>query len=130
MLSYNEAAAIAAAPTNAPVDAQLKQLLVDRVHDWTATELLELTHLLIVQPGDGENEMLEAVGYSPLVNTLNGKRFGQKGYSPQFDWLQDHCGWFELIQTVSNDGFAFVIFVPDREGTDPELHRLCRTYAE
>ena len=130
MLSYNEAAAIAAAPTNAPVDAHLKKLLADRVHDWAATELLELTHLLIVQAGDGEGEMLEAAGYSPLVNSLDGKRFGQKGFTPPFDWLQHHHGWFELIQTVSNDGFAFVIFVPDRDGIDPELRRLCRKYAE
>ena len=122
---------------NIGVQAQIVFVALGRIvageeltHDWATTELLELTHLLIVQAGDGEGEMLEAAGYSPLVNSLDGKRFGQKGFTPPFDWLQHHHGWFELIQTVSNDGFAFVIFVPDRDGIDPELRRLCRKYAE
>ena len=30
--------------------------------------------------------------------------------------------------TVGNDGFAFVLFVRDRDGVDPELLAMCRAY--
>lgn len=130
MLSYDTAAAIVAAPTNASIDANLRRLLADRVHDWAATDLLGLTHLLIVQPGDSEESIVEGAGLSPLTNTLDGRRFGSAGFEPQFEWLSDLGGFFELIQAVGNDGFAFHIFIPDREGVDPKLLALCRAYAD
>jgi hypothetical protein len=130
MLNYNHAAAIAAAPPNAPVDESLKQLLGDRVHDWAACELLDLTYLVVIEPGDTERDLLDAIGYSPLVNPTTQKRFGQRGFTPSFDWLKLNGDYWELIETVSNDGFAYVIFVPDRDDTDPELRRLCRMHAE
>jgi hypothetical protein len=129
MLSYNDAAAIAVAPTNAPVDERLKQLLADRVHDWTATELLDLTHLLIVEAGDTEEDLLNEAGYSPLANPLTGRRLGDPNYTPSFDWLQTHEGWTEIIETISNDGFAFVLFVQNNDRTDRNLELLCRMYA-
>ena len=129
MLSFHDAAEIAAAPSIVS-NPKLKQLLADRVHDWAATDLLGLTHLLIVQPGDSEQAILDEVAFSPLVNTLNNSRFGSADFRPPFDWLQDHGGWFELIFTVGNSGFAFVLFVEDAEGVEPALLSLCRTYAE
>ncbi len=52
------------------------------------------------------------------------------GFEFPFDHLEDHGGWFELISTVGNDGFAFVLIVRDREGVDPELLALCRAHAQ
>ena len=130
MLSFHDAAAIAAAPTTASIDPTLRQLLEDRVHDWTATDLLDLTHLLIVQAGDTEHAIIDEVAFSPLTNPLDGRRFGSKGFEPHWDWLERHDGWFELIFTVGNSGFAFVMFLEDREDVDTELSRLCETYAE
>lgn len=130
MLSYNEAAAIAAAPIHAPVDTDLRRLLSDRVHDWAACDLLDLTYLVIVEAGDTERELLDRVGYSPLINPTSCKRFGEPGFTPSFDWLKLNGDYWELIETVANDGFAFCLFLANNEQTDPELLSLCRTYAE
>lgn len=130
MLSYNEAAAIAAAPAHAPVETALRRLLSDRVQDWTACDLLDLTYLVIVEPGDTERDLLDTVGYSPLVNPTINKRFGERGFTPAFDWLKLNGEYWELIETVSNDGFAFCVFIPNNERTDPQLLSLCRTCAE
>lgn len=130
MLSFDNAAAIAAAPTNASIDPALRQLLADRVHDWTVTDLLDLTHVLVVQIGDAENDIVEEIAVSPMENPLDGRRFGSPLFVPAFDWLQDHGGWFELIQTVSNSGFAFVLFIEDAEGVDRSLRSLCHAYAD
>jgi len=73
----------------------------------------------------------------PLFRAVQGKetrrrdgaRFGSTDFRPHHDWLEDHGGWFELIFTVGNSGFAFVLFVEAADGADPELLALCRTYA-
>ena len=129
MLSFNDAAAITAAPATASIDPTLDQLLADRIHDWTATEMLDLTHLLIVHAGDNDAAVIEAIAFSPLVNPLDGRRFGSKGFEPCWDWLECHDGWFEMIVTVGNDGFAFVLFIQDSDDIDPQLRLLCKTYA-
>lgn len=130
MLSFHDAAAIAAAPTTASIDPVLSTLIADRAADWTATDLLDLTHLVAIQAGDTEQALIEEVGLSPLVSPLDGHRFGSKGFQPHWDWLEQHGGWFELIFTIGNDGFALVLLVEDVEGVDPELRRLCHTYAQ
>ncbi len=128
MLTFETAAAIAAAPTSTSIDSVLRPLLVDRIRDWTANGLLDLTHVLVLQVGDTESDIVEAIGWSPLTNPLDGRRFGCAGFVPPLDRLSDLGGHYELIQAVGNGGFAFHIFVPDREGVDPELLALCRTY--
>ncbi|MBA2724890.1 MAG: hypothetical protein H0U53_02775 [Actinobacteria bacterium] len=104
-------------------------MLRDRVRDWTALGLLDLTHLAIIEVGDTDASITDALGFSPLINSLDGKRFGAKGFVFPFDYLEDHCGWFELFVTVGNDGFAFHLFVRDREGVDPDLLAMCREHA-
>jgi len=107
-------------------DPKLKNLLTDRVQDWTARGLLDLTHVAIIEVGDTDVSIIDELAFSPLVNPLDGLRHGTAGFVFPFDYLEDHDGWFELIVTVGNGGFAFHLFVRDREGVDPELLALCR----
>jgi hypothetical protein len=126
MLSFHDAAA----SPSAVADTHLKRLLTDAVSHWHASDLLGMTHLLIIGPGDTETAIREAVGFSPLVDPVDGHRVGSPAVTPYWNELRDHGGWFELTMTVGNSGFAFVLFIQDAEGTDPELLRLCRTHAE
>jgi hypothetical protein len=41
--------------------------------------------------------------------------------------LKDHIGWFELVFVIGNDGFAYVLFVQDTDGVEPNLLTLCRS---
>ncbi|WP_037499231.1 hypothetical protein [Sphingomonas jaspsi] len=129
MLSFHDAAAIAAAPEAMTSDPVLQKLIADRVNDWTTTDLLDLTHLAIIEPGDTEQAIIAELAFSPLTNPIDGTRFRDKGFEPGWGFLERHNGWFEMIHTVGNDGFAFVLFIPDSDKIDHELHRLCRTFA-
>jgi len=102
-------------------DPKLKNLLTDRVADWTARGLLDLTHVAIIEVGDTDVSIIDELAFSPLINPLDGLRYGMAGFVLPFDHVEDHGGRFELILTVGNDGFAFVLFVRDREGVDREL---------
>ena len=129
MQSFDNAKAIARAP-RLITDPKLGNLLTDRVQDWTARGLLDLTHLAIIEVGDTDVSIIEELAFSPLINPLDGLRRGMEGFVFPFDYVEDHGGWFELFVTVGNDGFAFVLFVRDREGVDPELLALCRHHAQ
>ena len=129
MLSLYDQAKMEAALAS-PVDPRLHQLLADRIHDAAETELLGLTHLLVIQPGDCEHTIAEEIGLSPLTNPIDGARFGSPDFQPWWDFLEQRDGWFELVICVSNSGFAFILLIEDADGVQPELLSLCRTYAE
>ena len=129
MQSIDNAETIARAPKIVQ-DPQLQNLLFDRVQDWRARGLLDLTHLAIIEVGDTDVSIIEELAFSPLINPHDGLRHGMEGFVLPFDYLEDHCGWFELISTVGNGGFAFVLFVRDRDGVDPELLAMCRAHAQ
>jgi hypothetical protein len=128
MKSFADPAAILTASTHAPNDPVLRKLLDDRIHDWAATDLLGLTHLLIIEAGDSEQDIVDEVAFSPLVSSIEGIPYGCPRFEAPFDWMQAHPGWFELIQTFG-DGFAFSVWVADDKGTDPRLLAMCREFA-
>lgn len=100
-----------------PIDPKLHALLADRIAQLTP-ELVEMTHFLIVEEGDTETDTVRELGFCP-IEVVDGV--------PSWDWLHDHGGWFELIMTVGNSGFAYHLFVQDG---DSPLPTLCRRNAE
>ena len=129
MQFYDNRAAIEAAPT-LNHDPGLRRLLIDRAELYRKAGLLDLTHILVIEPGDTEQAIVDHVGFSPLRNLIDGVRYGSADFQPYWDGqIWRHDGWFELIITVGNDGFAFILLVADADGVLPELLDLCRTYA-
>ena len=130
MISLPDRAAIEAAP-NVSMPVEVRDILARRIAGLTSPhgDLTDLTHFLVVETGDTEAAIVAEIGFSPLVNAIDGARFGSPDFHPSWDWLRDVGGWFELIMTVGNSGFAFVLLIEDRDGTDPELLRMCRRHA-
>lgn len=129
MHSYDNRAAIEAAPAK-HFDPRLQRLLLERIDLYRTTELLDRTHLLVVEPGDIEEAIVDAIGFSPLVNPIDGVRFGSDDFQPYWDGpVWRHDGWYELVITVGNAGFAFILLIADADGVVPALLDLCRTHA-
>lgn len=127
MQSYDNRARLEGA-LHLPLEPRLHRLLTDRVDQYRSASVLDMTHLLVIEPGDTEATIIEAIGFSPLID-LDGTHYP----SAEFHWngsIWRHDGWFELIVTVGNSGFAFVIFIQDAAVVIPELLDLCRIYAE
>ena len=72
----------------------------------------------------------EYLSISPTINPIDGQRFPAPLFQVWWDWLERHDGYWEMIITVADTGFAYLIFVPDADNTEPKLRHLCRTYAE
>lgn len=114
-----------------PLDPKLRRLLSDRVaHTITGEfDLSELTQFVIVESGITEAEIMDEIGMSPLINPLDGSRFGSGDFHPWWEGLEDHDGWFEMIVTVGNSGFAYLLMIEDNAFTESDLLALCRHYA-
>ena len=108
------------AALDTPLQPDLHELIVSRLQDAFACELADLTHVLVIQPGDTEAQIIDAIGFSPLVSRIDGHRL-----EPDWDYLEQHKGWWELVYTVGDSGFAFLVFVQRAAGVLPELIDLC-----
>lgn len=102
-----------------PIEPSLRTLLSDRLADTIHCGLQDYTHILVVEAGDTEAAIVEAIGFSPLETRIENRR-----NTLDCDWLERHDGWWELLYTVGNDGFAFIVLAEDTE--ECALARLCR----
>ncbi|MEH6792319.1 hypothetical protein [Parasphingorhabdus sp.] len=110
-----------------PLRALLSQRIDQLTNAWEGIDLSDLTHFLIMQAGDTAADAEHELGWSLLVNPVDGARFGQPDFTPSWEWIEDHGGWFEAVYIISNDGFGISLFVQDHPDADPELLALCRT---
>lgn len=108
MLHFYDRATMALALT-LDLEPRLHTLLEDRVGK-LSEDLRDYTEILIVEAGDTEEDVLRAIGFSPLMEPIDGTRFGEPGFQPGWDWLKEHDGWFEMIVTFGST-FAYVLLI-------------------
>jgi len=99
-----------------PMAPQLRTLLTQHVEQ-LAPDLAGMTHYLVVERHDTEADLVRELGFCPIEVTDG---------VPSWDWLYDHGGWYELIMTVGDSGFLYIMFVEHGEGAIPTL---CHNYA-
>lgn len=126
MLHFYDRATIARA-RSLDLDPKLHALLAERSNR-LGEDLIDWTEYLVVEPGDTEGDIVRHVGFSPLIEPIDGARFGATTFSPYWDYLADHDGWFELIFTFGST-FAYILFVQDTDDVPADLLDLCRVYA-
>ncbi|HKX77711.1 MAG TPA: hypothetical protein VJM34_04245 [Novosphingobium sp.] len=107
-------------------DTPLPQALRNIIRHTIDADLLDLTHIVLIERGDTESALFEASGWSPLVNPIDGIRYGQAGFHPSWSFLQRKDGYFQMIETTGNDGFAFLLLIDADD--DGELQTMCREY--
>ena len=103
-----------------PLEEILKGLLQDQLSDCLHCGLQDYTHVLVVEAEDTEQQIVEAIGFSPLKT-----RIDNLPNFPDWDWCERHPGWWELLYTVGDDGFAYILLVEDAEKSP--LAKLCRS---
>lgn len=104
----------------------------------------ELGYFLIVEPGDTLATINAKIGFDILANRWTGKRFDQPGYTPSFELVEEHAGYYEMVFVISDSGYGVEVFVPkpasttgtqgseaDTQGNavDADLLAMCAKYA-
>lgn len=98
------------------LDPNLRRLLALRRDQLSTDDLEEQARFLIVEPGDGITAVATELGV-------------ELGGDPGWEWSERHTGWTELVFILTDDGFAHVLLVPDRDDIDPHLLALGRDHA-
>ncbi len=126
MLHFHDRATIAHALT-LDLEPTLRRLLRERIAA-LGEDLIDWTEYLVIELSDTEADIIRHIGFSPLVEPVEGIRFGQQGFHPLWDWLTDHGGWFEMVVTFGST-FAYVLLIADDRSDCLELAEMCRRYS-
>ena len=123
MLHFYDRAGLLAVLTQS-LDIELIGLLQSRIANADRQGLLDMTEIVVIGSGDTEADLIEAIGFSPLVD-LDGRRFGERGFcSPLAYAARVSLDYHEAIVVVGNSGFAFHLLIHDR--ADARLVALCQ----
>lgn len=98
---------------SAPLPSWLANALADRIKRTLAAGLGDFTNILVVEAEDTEDQIVEAIGFSPLNDPFGGTRYGHPGFLPGWAWLVTLPSAFEMIVTVGDSGFAYVLLIED-----------------
>ena len=102
-----------------PLKPELKTLLSDRLADTESCGLARHTHVLVIEAGDTEADIIDAVGFSPLASRIDGNRD-----QPDWDWLERQEAFWEALYCVGDSGFAYILLIVDADHSP--FAQICR----
>lgn len=114
-------------------DPDIRRLVAKRFVEISAGEAYDVDlhgYMIVVEVGDTVAALEEECGSPILHNLFDETRFGEPGFAPSFEHLEDHHGvCWEMVFIMSDDGSGVSIFIPKEKGIDVELLSLCNAYA-
>jgi hypothetical protein len=114
------------------VQPDIKAFLRRRFHDICDPEPYdpdEHGFFILVEPGDTSEQIESTTGYSLSKSLFNGTVYGESDFTPDFEYLEDHVGFYEAVFIFTDSGFAVVMIVPKEEGIDVRILELCAEFA-
>ena len=86
-------------------------------------------YFIVVEDGDNITALDEQLGFPILSNRFDGTCFGDSGFTPCHEILEEHAGCYEMVFVLSDDGYGVEVFIPKSERVDTRLLALCQRYA-
>lgn len=121
------------AATTAITDDELRHLVdrrFDEIADGEPFDPEIHGVFIVVEESDCTANLENVSGCPILTNPISHCSFGDPEFRPLVEYLGEHSRCFEMV-FVSGDGdFGIVIFIPKKDGIDPELLSFCRHYAD
>lgn len=111
---------------------ELRQLIEQRFADLcNGDEYDEDLHgfLFVIEPGDCLDDIEAECGCPVLGSPFDNVRYGDAGFSPAFEVLEEHGCCFEMVFVPGDGDFGIVIFIPKTDGIDADLVAFCQKYA-
>jgi hypothetical protein len=113
-------------------DQAMCRLLIDRVAfyaDYEDLELSALFKLILIEPGDTPEELDIEFNGAFLINHYSGRRFGDDGFRPCFETLEEYPTFYDMVFCEGDAGFGVEVIVPKTDGIDARLLNLCAQFA-
>jgi hypothetical protein len=112
-------------------DQELVQLLQSRLAFYAEYEepLGEFFKLILVEPGDTLEGLDAEFNCAFLINHYSGRRYGDPGFKPAFETLEEYPGFYAMLFCEGDAGFGVEVVVPKTDGIDARLLNLCAQFA-
>jgi len=114
-------------------DPELRQAIERRIReieDTVGWDADTVGYFIVAEPGDSIEALEAESGCSILKGFYEDARFGEEGFSPSFEWMDEHEGFYEAVWILNDDGFGIDLFIPKQSGIDSDLLAMCATYAK
>ena len=114
-------------------DLGIRALAIQRFREVSVDDPYDpdvLGPFVVAEPGD-TLETIEAGTCCWMSCSLFDEsiRYGDDGYVPGFEFLEEHPTCFEVCFIVNDGGYGTLLFVSKAENMDPTLLRYCREFA-
>ena len=112
-------------------DQELVQLLQDRLAFYAEYEepLADLYKLILIEPGDTLADLDVEFNGAFLINHYSGRRYGDSGFKPAFEVLEDYPGFYAMLFCEGDGGFGIEVIVPKASDIDAGLQSVCAQFA-
>lgn len=89
----------------------------------------EVVMFVVMEAGDSVPDLDSQLGTRAMGHPSDDTSFGEPGYAPAFELVEDHGSHFEVVYVLSSSGFGAEVFIPKVPGIPAELLAMCSTYA-
>jgi hypothetical protein len=109
----------------------IRKLVQQRINDLggDAFDATELGYFLVVEDGDTLEALSAQVGFPVLCNRMTGIRYGEPGFYPSFELVEQIGDFFDAVFVLSDDGFAVEMLVAADSSVHPDLLAMFKCYA-
>lgn len=115
-------------------DPDIRALATQRFREVSVDEPYDpdvLGPFVVTEPGDTLETIEAETGCWLSTSMFNENvRYGDDGYVPSFEFLEEHPACFEVCFIFNDDGYGTLLFVGKTENMDPTLLHFCREYAD
>ncbi len=121
-----------ASDVTAVASPEIRELIAARIAALSEDEHYEAdTHgrFVVWEAGDSVGDLSQVLSFSALCNRSTGVNFGEPGFTPSFELVEEHPNCFEMVFVLSDDGYGVVVFIPKSVDADSTLLAMCRQYA-
>lgn len=110
-------------------DPVIREFLAKRIKhmvaDWAPDLWPDFGQLLVLECGD-DPAIVEMAGCLRLTGSpFSTARLGEPGFTPLWDFVDDHGSFYEVATVITDAGGFFLIVIPKGIGTSAALLRLC-----
>lgn len=112
-----------------PLGAAVHRLLTLRREQLGSIEGIAAFHL--VEAGDTLADVEAVLGFPIATDLIEGTSYPDPDFTPSWESAELHSGGvYEIVYVLTDDGYAHVLLVPDRDDTDPVLRSLLRDHVD
>jgi len=112
-------------------EADLKELFLKRKEELAeyVDHFSQLVYFVVFREGDNLADLEAVLGFPLCANRFNGIPYGQSDFTPSWDILAEHPGYYEFVYVLDDSGAGVQVFIAKDDGIPSQLREMCRNYA-